>query len=114
LVVDASGGAWGIATPSCYWCRLPNFNENGAVYVTPQESCRFTAVDGLGDPPLDPAPNPFLPEPPRPDVVRDIAVASDGTVWFITQGKLTHFRPPGPVCAEARPENVRRAGDASP
>ncbi|GAB4413126.1 MAG: hypothetical protein Fur0044_07450 [Anaerolineae bacterium] len=107
--VDSNGGAWGIVTSFCYWCKLPNFNENGVVYATPEQSCRFTAADGLGDPALDPSPNPFTAEPPRPDAVRDVAVAADGRVWFITQGKLTVFSPQDQVCAYARPENVRTA-----
>jgi hypothetical protein len=107
VAVDADGGAWGIATQFCYWCKIPNYNENGAVYVTPNRSCRFTAADGLGDPPLDPPPDPFTGDPPRPDVVRDIAVAVDGRVWFITQGKITVFSPQDPICDYATPENVR-------
>jgi hypothetical protein len=107
VAVDAEGGAWGIVTQFCYWCKIPNYNENGAVYATPDRSCRFTAADGLGDPPLDPAPDPFTADPPRPDVVTDIAVAADGRVWFITQGQITVFRPDGPVCDYAAPANVR-------
>jgi hypothetical protein len=107
VAVDAEGAAWGIVTQFCYWCKIPNYNENGAVYATPNRSCRFTAADGLGDPPLDPPPDPFTADPPRPDVVTDIAVAADGRVWFIAQGKITVFRPEGPVCDYAAPENVR-------
>jgi hypothetical protein len=107
VAVDADGGAWGIVTQFCYWCKTPNYNENGAVYVTPNRSCRFTAADGLGDPPLDPSPDPFTGQPPRPDAVWDIAVAVDRRVWFITQGKITVFSPQDPVCDYAAPENVR-------
>jgi hypothetical protein len=107
VAVDAKGGAWGAVTQFCYFCKIPNYNENGAVYVTPDRSCRFTAADGLGDPPLDPLPDPFTGDPPRPDVVTDIAVAADGRVWFITQGKITVLSPQGPICDYASPENVR-------
>lgn len=107
VAVDATGGAWGIVSSGCYFCKLPNLNENGAVYVTPNRSCRFTAVDGLGGPPLEPTPDPFDTSIPRPDQVWDIAVATDGSVWFITQGRLTIFRPQQPVCDYARPEQVR-------
>lgn len=96
--VDTQGGVWGIVTPFCYWCRLPNLNENGAIYATLNGACRFTAADGLGGEPLDPAPYAFDPEPVRPDAVRDIVVAGDGVVWFITSGRLTSFTAQGPVC----------------
>jgi hypothetical protein len=115
VAIDATGGAWGLVTPNCYWCKLPNYNENGAVYVTPERSCRFTAADGLGDPPLDPPPDPLRDsQTPRPDRVWDIAVAADGRVWFITQGKLTVFNPRGPVCDYAAAENVRTPERAAP
>lgn len=108
VAVDATGGAWGIVTPTCYFCGLPDFNENGAVYVTPDQSCRFTASDGLGGPPLDPAPDGLRDyTTPRPDQVWDIQVAADGRVWFITQGSITVFSPQGPICGYAIPENVR-------
>lgn len=107
VAVDASGGAWGIVHTFCYWCKIPNYNENGVVYATPEQSCRFTAADGLGGPPLQPTPIPFTADPPRPDAVRDIAVATNGQVWFITQGKLTVFSPQHHICDYARPENVR-------
>ncbi|MFC2023454.1 hypothetical protein ACFLT5_01815, partial [Chloroflexota bacterium] len=107
VAVDEKGGAWGIVTQFCYWCKIPNYNENGAVYVTPDQSCRFTAAGGLGDSPLDPPPDPFTADPPRPDVTTDIAVGGDGRVWFITQGQITVFSPHGPVCDYAAPENVR-------
>ncbi len=109
VAVDTAGGAWGIVHTFCYWCKIPNYNENGVVYATPEQSCRFTAADGLGDPPLQPTPDPFTVDPPRPDVVKDIAVAADGRVWFITQGKLTVFSPQNRVCDYAQPENVRTA-----
>jgi hypothetical protein len=114
VAVDAEGGAWGIVTQFCYWCKIPNYNENGAVYVTPNRSCRFTAADGLGDPPLDPPPDPFTGDPPRPDVVRDITVTADGRVWFITQGKITVFSPQSPICDYAAPENVRIPEEPDP
>ncbi len=108
VAVDATGGAWGPVVHSCYRCKMPDLNENGATYVTPERSCRFTAADGLGDPPLDPPPDPLRDyDTPRPDRVWDIAVAADGRVWFITQGKLTVFNPQGPVCSYAAAENVR-------
>jgi hypothetical protein len=109
VAVDAHGGAWGIVTPGCYWCKMPDYNEHGAVYADLDRSCRFTAADGLGDPPLDPPPDFFDFGVPRPDEVWDIALAGDGGVWFITQGKITVFRPEGPVCDRAAPENVRGA-----
>jgi len=107
VAVDATGGAWGIVATGCYFCKSPNFNEQGAVYVGPTQSCRFTAADGLGAPPLDPPPLFSDYETPRPDSVWDIAVAPDGRVWFITQGQITVFKPTGPVCSYAAPENVR-------
>ncbi|UCC87724.1 MAG: hypothetical protein JSV81_00035 [Anaerolineales bacterium] len=108
VAVDAAGGAWGLVTSNCYWCKIPDYNQNGAVYVTLEQSCRFTAADGLGDPPIDPLPDPVRDsQTPRPDQVWDIAVAADGRVWFITQGKLTVFNPQGPVCNYAAAENVR-------
>jgi len=107
VAVDANGGAWGIVTTACHFCKLPNLNENGAVYVSPNRSCRFTAADGLGGPPLEPTPDPFDTSIPRPDQVWDIAVATDGSVWFITQGRITLFRPQQPVCDYAAPEQVR-------
>lgn len=97
-----------MATSSCYFCKLPNLNENGAVYVTPTQSCRFSAADGLGGPPLDPPPAPFDFDVARPDVVRAIAVGQEGRVWFLTQGKITVFNPAGPVCDYADPAQVRR------
>jgi hypothetical protein len=98
VAVDANGGAWGIATPFCYWCKLPNLNENGAIYATLAGACRFTAADGLGGAPVDPPPYAFDPEVQRPDVVRDVAVAGDGVVWFVTNGKLTTYTVQRQVC----------------
>lgn len=115
VAVDGLGGAWGIVHTNCYWCKIPNLNENGAVYVSPDRACRFTAADGLGGAPLDPLPEPFDYETPRPDQVRDIAVAGDGRAWFVTQGRLTVFSPTGPVCDAAGPANIRtpQAADLS-
>ncbi|MEM7349034.1 MAG: hypothetical protein AAF485_32800, partial [Chloroflexota bacterium] len=107
VAVDADGGAWGIATTSCYHCSVPDYNEKGAVYVTLKNACRFTAADGLGDPPLDPTPEFSDHEIVRPDDVYDIEVTPDGRVWFITAGKLTVFYPQKPVCDYAMPNNVR-------
>ncbi len=107
LAVDSAGGAWGRATAGCYFCKLPDLNENGAVYITPDLACRFTATDGLGGAPLDPQPASSDYETPRPDQVWDIAVDADGAVWFITQGKITVFRPQGPICDYAAPQAVR-------
>jgi hypothetical protein len=98
VAVDARGGAWGIVTPFCYWCRLPDLNENGVIYATREGACRFTAADGLGGAPLDPPPYAFDPAPARPDAVQDIAVAGDGVAWFVTNGRLTTFTAQGPVC----------------
>jgi ligand-binding sensor domain-containing protein len=107
LAVDSAGGAWGRATSACYFCSLPDLNENGAVYVTPDLACRFTAADGLGGAPLDPPPASSDYETPRPDEVWGIAVDADGAVWFITQGQITVFRPQGPICDYAAPQAVR-------
>jgi ligand-binding sensor domain-containing protein len=107
LAVDSAGGAWGRATSGCYFCKLPDLNENGAVYITPDLACRFTAADGLGGAPLNPPPASSDYETPRPDEVWDIAVAADGVVWFITQGQITVFRPQGPICDYASPQAVR-------
>jgi hypothetical protein len=74
-----------------------------------QQSCRFTAFDGLGGLPLNPIPFAFDPQIKRPDAVHDIVVAADGRVWFIAQGRLTIFNPQGDVCARAVPENVRHS-----
>ena len=52
----------------------------------------YTTADGLPD-----------------NRINVIAVAADGRVWFVTQGKLTIFTPPGPICNEAAPENVRHS-----
>jgi streptogramin lyase len=107
LAMDSAGGAWGLATSGCYFCSLPDLNENGAVYITPDLACRFTAADGLGGAPLDPQPASSDYETPRPDQVWDIAVAADGAVWFITQGQITVFRPQGSICDYASPQAVR-------
>jgi sugar lactone lactonase YvrE len=107
LAVDSAGGAWGLATAGCYFCKLPDLNENGAVYVTPNLACRFTAADGLGGAPLNPPPPSFDYETPRPDEVWDIAVNAAGAVWFITQGKITVFHPHGPICDYVAPQAVR-------
>ncbi|MFN8454167.1 MAG: hypothetical protein U0401_05745 [Anaerolineae bacterium] len=107
LAVDSAGGAWGRATAGCYFCKLPDQNENGAVYVTSNLACRFTAADGLGGAPLNPTPPASDYETPRPDEVWDIAVDAAGAVWFITQGKITVFHPHEPICDYAAPRTVR-------
>jgi len=106
--VDANGGAWGIVTGSCYWCKqVISPNEYGVVYVTPEQSCRFTAATGgFGGPPLDP---PLV----RPDAIWDIAIGADGRVWFIAQGKIIAFSPSGSICDYAAPENVRTPEEAN-
>jgi hypothetical protein len=96
--VDALGNAWGSVIAGCYECRIIDLNRTGAIYLSETETCLFTAHDGLGGPPLDPQPAGFESNIPRPDAVFDIAVNTDGSIWFITQGKITIFRPQEPVC----------------
>jgi hypothetical protein len=99
LAVDEAGNAWGALAVSCYWCKIADLNRTGAIYYSDEAVCWLTAQDGLGGPPLNPQPLFFEGHIPRPDAVFDIAVGTDGSVWFITQGKITVFRPRGPVCA---------------
>ncbi len=98
LAVDNLGHAWGARVTSCYFCKVIDLNRTGAVYYGDDGFCLFTAADGLGGPPLDPPPLPFDTGLLRPDAVFDIAVNTDDSVWFITQGQMTVFRPAGPVC----------------
>lgn len=98
MAVDSLGNAWGAVIAGCHECRIVDLNRTGAIYYSETGTCLLTAQDGLGGPPLDPQPLSFESNIPRPDAVFDIAVNTDGSIWFITQGKITIFRPQAPVC----------------